>query len=114
MNEVFRIVNGALRLDIQKVRNYTAFLAEKLEEAGDRSSAQRLRKLLEESDHELHPATVSTARAVPVDSESRFPLLERVTLKALQGEAPIILSAEQEGVVQEFLSVAKSPAQLEA
>ena len=27
MSELFRIVNGALRLDIDKVRNYTAFLA---------------------------------------------------------------------------------------
>lgn len=35
MSELFRIVNGALRLDIDKVRNYTAFLAEKLEKAGD-------------------------------------------------------------------------------
>lgn len=28
MSELFRIVNGALRLDIDKVRNYTAFLAD--------------------------------------------------------------------------------------
>lgn len=113
MNEVFRIVNGALRLDIQKVRNYTAFLAEKLEKAGDESSAARLRKMLEESDHELHPANVSTARTVPVDSESRFPLLERVNLKTLR-EPAIILSDTQRAVVQEFLSVAKCHAQLEA
>ena len=39
MSELFRIVNGALRLDIDKVRNYTAFLAEKLEKAGDAASA---------------------------------------------------------------------------
>ena len=50
MNELFRIVNGALRLDIDKVRNYTAFLADKLEKAGDKTSASRLRKMLEESD----------------------------------------------------------------
>jgi hypothetical protein len=35
INELFRIVNGALRLDIDKVRNYTAFLADKLENAGE-------------------------------------------------------------------------------
>lgn len=113
MNEVFRIVNGALRLDIQKVRNYTAFLAEKLEQAGDGSAAARLRKMLEESDHELRPASVSTTRTLPVDSESRFPLLERVNLKALH-EPAIILSDEQKAIVQEFLSVAKCHAQLEA
>ena len=38
-NEVARIVNGALRLDVDKVRNYTAFLADKLESAGEQSAA---------------------------------------------------------------------------
>lgn len=113
MNELFRIVAGALRLDIQKVRNYTAFLAEKLETAGDQNSAARLRKLLEDTDHELRPATVSAARAVPVDSESRFPLLERVNLKALK-EPPVLLTRRQQEVVQEFLSVAKCHAQIES
>jgi len=50
MSEIFRIVNGALRLDIERVRNYTAFLAEKLEKAGDTATAKRLRKLLQETD----------------------------------------------------------------
>lgn len=72
MNELFRIISGALRLDIQKVRNYTAFLADKLETAGDGDLAGRIRKLLDESfDHELRPAHISATRTVPVDSESR-------------------------------------------
>ena len=48
INELFRIVNGALSLDIEKVRNYTAFLADKLEKEGDTGSADRLRRMLEE------------------------------------------------------------------
>src|SRR5271167_2816582 len=47
MSELIRIINGALRLDIDKVRNYTAFLADKLEKSGDKASALRLRKMLE-------------------------------------------------------------------
>jgi ATP-dependent 26S proteasome regulatory subunit len=113
MNEVFRIVSGALRLDIDKVRNYTAFLAEKLENTGDVSSANRLRKLLEESDNQLRPAGVSIARALPMDSESRFPLLEKIELKTIQ-EPPVIITEENWATVHEFLSVAKSHAQLEA
>jgi SpoVK/Ycf46/Vps4 family AAA+-type ATPase len=113
MNEVFRIVSGALRLDVDKVRNYTAFLADKLEMAGDQSSATRLRKLLSETDHTLRPAGVSTARALPVDSESRFPLIELANLRQVE-ESPIILDAERWALVSEFLSVAKSHAQLEA
>jgi len=112
MNELFRIVNGALRLDIDKVRNYTAFLAEKLEKAGESSSASRLRKMLEESDHQLRPAGAAFAKALPVDSESRFPLLERVNLKTMH-EPPVVLAQEQWDVVNEFLSIAKSHAQLD-
>jgi DNA polymerase III delta prime subunit len=113
MNELFRIVNGALRLDTDKVRNYTAFLAEKLEEDGDTTSANRLRKMLAETDHQLRPADTSFRGAVPVDAESRFPLIERVSIKTLKGP-PIILSEAQWDVVREFLSITKSHAQLEA
>ncbi len=112
MTELFRIVSGALRLDTDKVRNYTAFLADKLEKAGDPSSASRLRKLLEETGHELRPASLSAARAVPVDSESRFPLLERI--KPNTDELPVVLPEEQWQTVREFVSVAKSYGQLEA
>ena len=112
MNELFRIVSGALRLDIQKVRNYTAFLADKMETAGDTDLAGRLRKLLEESNHELRPAGISVARALPVDSESRFPLLEQVDLKTIR-EPPILLTQLQKDIVQEFLSVAKCHSQIE-
>jgi len=110
MGELFRIINGALRLDIDKVRNYTAFLADKLEKSGDAASATRLRKMLEESDHQLRPAGITSAKAVPVDAESRFPLIERVNLKGLS-EPPVILSQEQWDTVNEFISIAKSHAQ---
>jgi hypothetical protein len=108
--ELFHIVNGALRLDIDKVRNYTAFLAEKLEKAGDAASAGRLRKMLEESDHQLRPAGASFAKVLPVDEDSRFPLIERVNLKSLS-EPPVVLGQPQWDTVNEFLSIAKSYAQ---
>src|SRR5271155_3005744 len=103
MSELFRIINGALRLDIDKVRNYTAFLADKLEKAGDAASAKRLRKMLEESDNQLRPAGVAFASALPVDADSRFPLIERVNLKSL-AEPPIVLAQDQWDIVNEFLS----------
>src|SRR5271167_940870 len=110
MSELFRIVNGALRLDIDKVRNYTAFLADKLEKAGDQASAGRLRKMLEESDQQLRPAGAAFAKVLPVDADSRFPLIERVNLKTLS-EPSVILGQEQWDTVNEFLSIAKSYAQ---
>jgi hypothetical protein len=110
MSELFRIVNGALRLDIDKVRNYTAFLADNLEKAGDNASAARLRKMLDESDQQLRPAGATFSKTLPVDAESRFPLIERVNLKGLS-EPPVILSQEQWDTINEFLSIAKSDAQ---
>lgn len=107
VSELVRIVNGALRLDIDKVRNYTAFLAQKLEAAGDAATASRLRKALEENDHQLRPAEARFARALPIDSESRFPLVEQVKLRG-RDEPPIQLTQSQWDVVHEFVSVAKS------
>src|SRR5437899_11853336 len=109
MGEMFRIINGALRLDIDKVRNYTSFLADKLEKAGDKSSAMRLRKMLEENDQQLRPAGLALPKTVPVDVERRFPLIERANLKTLS-ETPVVLSEEQWDVLNEFLSVAKCKA----
>jgi MoxR-like ATPase len=113
IDELFRIVSGALRLDIEKVRNYTSFLADKLEKAGDKVSAGRLRKMLEESDHQLRPTHATFARSLPVDADSRFPLIEHIKTKELQ-EPPIVLQQDRWGIVNEFLSIVKSYAQLDA
>lgn len=113
MNEVFRIINGALRLDIDKVRNYTSYLADRLETEGETALARRLRRLLAETDHDLRPAGTSFLPALPVDSESRFALVEHVNLTALQ-EAELVLPDAQWDVLSEFLSIAKSHALLEA
>ena len=113
MNELFRIINGALRLDIDKVRNYTSFLAEKFEKEGDEVTAGRLRKMLEETDHTLRPADMTVARTLPVDADSRFPLIERVNLRGMQ-EPSVFLSQDQWDVVNEFLSIVRSFAQLDA
>lgn len=113
LNEVFRIVGGALRLDIDKVRNYTAFLADNLEKSGDAASATRLRKMLADSNHQLRPSGVTMGATAPVDPETRFPLIERVEVKQIL-EPPLLLPQQQLDVISEFISVAKSHAQLEA
>jgi len=112
INELIRIVNGALHLDTEKVRNYTAFLAEKLDAEGEHSTAERLRKLLHGSDHQLRPAGAAFARVLPVDPESRFPLIEQVNTRT--AEPGVLLPQRQWDLVREFLSVAKSHAQSDA
>jgi SpoVK/Ycf46/Vps4 family AAA+-type ATPase len=113
MSEMFRIIGGALRLDVDRVRNYTNFLADKLEAEGERSTAARLRKMLQETDHQLRPAGITTQRALPVDAESRFALIERT--KPRTGDEPsIVLEEDQLATVAEFISVAKSQGQIES
>ena len=90
-----------------------ADLAQKLEDSGETATAERLRKLLRESDHTLRPAGVTMVHP-PVDSESRFPLLERVTaVNNREHESPLVLTAEHWNVFTEFLSVVRSTSQLE-
>ena len=112
INELIRIVGGALRLDIDKVRNYTSFLADKLEDADDLTTASRLRKLLDEADTQLRPADMRFTPTVPVDDESRFPLIESVNIQKLE-EPALHLPEKQWAIVNEFLSVAKSYASFE-
>lgn len=115
IDDVFRIIHGALRLDTLKVRNYTEFLAEKLEKEGeDPDTARRLRKLLTETNHELKPADVRHSRVAPVDGETRFPLVERFPVTRLQKDPAVILTEMETGLFHEFLTVAKSQALLAA
>ena len=69
--------------------------------------------MLEESDHQLRPAGAAFAKALPVDADSRFPLIERVNLKTI-AEPAVVLAQEQWDTVNEFLSIAKSYAQADA
>jgi hypothetical protein len=112
IKELLRIVNGAIRLDTNKVRNYSAHLADQLEAAGEISSAERLRKMLEESDNQLRPADARFHKTLPVDADSRFPLIEHVQIKQLE-EPPLHLEDSQWTVVNEFLSVAGSHSTVE-
>lgn len=110
INELCRIVEGALRLDADKVRNYTGFLADNFEKEGEKVLAGRLRKLLEKSDRKLRPSSVKFAAALPVDGESRFPLVEQVTCP---DESPLVLPEEQWEVIREFVGVGKSYARID-
>lgn len=47
LSEVFRVVEGALRGDSEKVKAYAGLLADKLEEDGEENSARRLRQIIE-------------------------------------------------------------------
>lgn len=111
LSELFRIVDGGIRQDTSKVRNYALLVAEKLETGGDSISAKRLRQLVEEKSGELRPARLNHGSTPPVDQESRFPLLELVNVSGLS--APFVCDHDQQAVVDEFASIVEKRSMLE-
>jgi MoxR-like ATPase len=111
LSELFRIVEGALRQDGVKVKNYAQLLADKLASGGDEASAQRLRKLIDDRAVQLHPARLEQNAPPPVDGESRFPLLDRVDVPA-SAERHLLTDA-QRAFVEDYLSVVESRIELE-
>ena len=111
LSELFRIVEGALRLDGVKVRNYASLLADKLAADGDEASAQRLRRILDERAVQLHPTRLEQQTPPPVDGESRFPLLERVTVP--DSVERHFFTDAQRAFVEDYLAVVGSKVELE-
>jgi MoxR-like ATPase len=111
LSELFRIVEGALRQDGVKVKNYAQLLADKLANGGDEASAQRLRKLIDDRALQLHPARLEQTTPPPVDGESRFPLLDRVDVPASAERH--LLTAAQQVFIDDYLSVVESRVELE-
>lgn len=111
LSELFRIVEGALRLDGVKVRNYAVLLADKLAADGDEASSQRLRKMLDERAVQLHPTRLEQQTPPPVDGESRFPLLERVTIP--DSVEHHCFTKAQQVFVEDYLAVLGSRVELE-
>jgi energy-coupling factor transporter ATP-binding protein EcfA2 len=111
LSELFRIVDGALRQDAPKVRNYALLVADKLEAGGDAPSAKRLRQLVEEKSGQLRPARLNQGSTPPVDQESRFPLVELVSTPT-SGD-PFVCDADQQAIVDEFVSLVEKRGVLE-
>jgi MoxR-like ATPase len=111
LSELFRIVEGALRLDGVKVRNYAALLADKLAADGDDASAQRLKKILDAKAMQLHPRRVEQHSPPPIDGESRFPLVEKVEIPESVGRH--LFTEPQRTFIEDYLSVARSKVELE-
>lgn len=110
LSEIFRIVEGSLRLDGEKVRNYALLLADKLQAGGDVNSSKRLRKLLDEKSRQLRPTFLDT-QSIPVDGETRFPLLFQA--KADDPDHEFIFTETQYNAVTDFISVIKDREELE-
>jgi SpoVK/Ycf46/Vps4 family AAA+-type ATPase len=107
--DIAKIVDGAANGDYEKVLAYTESLGEKLDSAGERASAKRIRQIVGKS----AAKKMSLARAVdhlPVDSESRIPVAdeERVLLE----DVNVFLSEETQSMVDRFLTYFRAAGRL--
>lgn len=111
LSEVFRIVEGALRLDGEKVKNYANLLADKLQTDGNATAARRLRAIIQEKAHQLSPTKFEN-NAMPVDGESRFPLLQREVIP--ENVRNFLFTDSQSQAINEYLSIVRSKGALES
>ena len=75
--EIGKIVEGALRHDLIKVKNYTRQLINKLDEDGESRASNKFKKMLVAQEKSTLVAINSTKGIdVPVDTESRTPLAD--------------------------------------
>ena len=111
LSEVFRIVEGALRLDGEKVKNYANLLADKLQTEGNATAAKRLRAIILEKSHQLSPTKFENF-APPVDGESRFPLLQRESIS--NDVSSFLFTESQSQIISEYFSVVRAKGTLES
>jgi SpoVK/Ycf46/Vps4 family AAA+-type ATPase len=99
------IIEGGLEGKPEKVKNYAVALANKLEKEGNTKSGKRILRLLERAEsRRLHTLDISS-RILPVDSESRLPLVESKNFT--EEESFLVLDDPTMKIINEFIDLSK-------
>jgi len=99
--EITKIIDGALRSDVAKVRAYSEQLSRKLESSGDAKAARRIRECFDQSGKLVAANDLAPPLPMPVDSESRLHLADEVPPSA---NPPFIaLAKSNHAEVERFL-----------
>jgi SpoVK/Ycf46/Vps4 family AAA+-type ATPase len=104
LTELLNLVEAAVTGDRKKGLAYAQLLAEKLESAGERKAADRIRRAVRSSTQESSITAAGVAAVqerLPVDSESRLSLADESFVEP--GEVEIFLSTRVSEQVNEFL-----------
>lgn len=99
--EIGKIVEGAIKKDTAKVRSYVEQLIKKLDEEGENISADKFRKMLSLSPVVALSSFGHDANPVPVDNESRMPLVD-LTFPG-ENDGSVFLSKSNMFQVNEFI-----------
>lgn len=101
--EILKIVEGCMKLDKIKVFNYTQLLIKKLKENGEVKLAEKFEKIVaSKTEANLKSLSMQTIYKVPVDSESRLPIADRLEINEIE-ENPVFLNKECKKDIEKFL-----------
>ena len=100
--EIGKIIEGALKRDNIKVKNYLLQLINKLEEDKEEIAANKFKKLLYATKfNELNPIENFSSKNVPVDNESRMALIDIIYPN--NNSVKTILNESIQGQIKEFI-----------
>ena len=86
--ELLKIIEGCVKLDKNKVVNYTELLIKKLNNDGEKKFANRLSKVLMSCNtNTLNVTEINTSYKIPLDNESRLPIADLTLPKEIDESA---------------------------
>lgn len=101
--EILKIVEACMKLDKNKVCSYTQLLIKKLKENGEEKLASKFEKMILNNDNTtLKSLNIQTLYKVPIDSESRLPIADRLEPIEIEDE-PVFMNKECKLEIDKFL-----------
>lgn len=104
--EVFKIIEGGLDKNKDKVQKYSALLAEKLKDDGENQLAERVLKLLQK--RSIHPVYLDEFCIKPVDQDSRLDMVDIYFARDTECTQQIILPDITERKIKQFVDVSQN------
>jgi len=104
--EVFKIIEGGLDKNKDKVQKYSALLADKLKDDGEIQLAERVLKLLHK--RSIHPVYLDEFSIKPVDQDSRLDMVDIYFARDTEVPQAIILPDFTERKIKQFINVSKN------
>ncbi len=112
LREIAKIAEWGIKGDSARVRAYLNQLIEKLGQAGDEKSVERLKIVLSDTPNAIQTSGLGIHSRLPVDGESRLSLADEETVDA--ANFPIVLDRETHTRIEEFIEYVGKADELEA
>jgi len=104
--EIFKIIEGGLDKNKDKVQKYSALLAEKLKDDGENQLADRVLKLLHK--RSIHPVYMDEFCVKPIDQDSRLDMVDIYFAPDTEHIQEIILPDITQRKIKQFIDVSQN------